>query len=133
MHRLPANFEAKRERGMDAGALEPGERIAVDPDVERKQVAAGIAARFAQRPAVPSEPAELVEPALLGDADIIGDVVAQRIVGERCDELVARAEAFGGALRGVETEAADVPNACARRRAFGAEMRMILAEQMRRR
>src|SRR5690606_12684335 len=113
LHRLSAIFEMERDRGVDARALKSGERIAVDPDVERKQLAAGIPPGFAQRPAVPSELADLVEPALLGDADIIGDAMAQRIVGERCHELVARAKAFGGALRGVETEAADLPRACA--------------------
>src|SRR3546814_1334477 len=76
---------------------------------------------------------DLVEPAPLGNADIIGDAMAQRIARERGHELVARIEAFGGALRGVETEAADLPRACARRRAVGAEMRIIFAEQMRRR
>src|SRR3546814_9403507 len=42
-------------------------------------------------------------------------------------------ETLGGALRGVETEAADLPRACSGRRLFGAEMRIIFAEQMRRR
>src|SRR3546814_1523266 len=52
---------------------------------------------------------DLVEPAPLGNANIIGDAMAQRIARERGHELVARIETLGGALRGVETEAADLP------------------------
>src|SRR3546814_2701281 len=57
----------------------------------------------------------------LGNAGIIADIVAQRIVGERGDKLVARAAAFGRGLAGVDAEAADLPDRRAARNRFVAQ------------
>src|SRR3546814_13461013 len=67
----------------------------------------------------------------LGNAGIIADIVAQRIVGERGDKLVARAAAFGRGLAGVAAEAADLPDRRAARNRFVAQPEIEIAEKMR--
>src|SRR3546814_5587783 len=67
------------------------------------------------------------------DTDIFAYAVAESIVRQRGDQLVARVAALGGRLSGVEAEATDLPHAFTGRRPVGAKMRIDVAEQVRRR
>ena len=78
--------------------------------MEAHQKVAAMTHRGSERLAIPAETGDLIEPGLLGDAGIVGDPMSDGVVGQRADQLIARAAPLGRSLMPVETEARDFPN-----------------------
>src|SRR3546814_2044855 len=103
----------------------------VDMDVQCHQSPARIHGLRHERLASPAELPCLIEPAQVGDAGIIGDAFAQRMLCKGGHQLVARGAARCCVLVAVEAEAADLADGWTARHLARAQMGIMLTEKMR--
>src|SRR3546814_16037062 len=94
---------------IDLTTLETVDRPIVDVDMEPGERSRSFAHDAAERHALPTEPEHLRQPGQNGNAGVVGDPRAQRVLGECGDELVAGRAALEGRLDSVEEEAGDLP------------------------